>query len=126
MRVRIWATAAGLAAVIAGASGVAFAASAPSPKPSPTSIVKTKGSPPPAGDFFDDRVIGVLAAQLGVSRATATTLAGQLRALSAKGGINTDDPAFLAIARGAGVTPQRLGAALAVAKKGLEPKQRCS
>ena len=117
MRAKIWAVTAGAAIVVAGISGVA-AASGPSPKPRPAATQ--------VPDFFDARVTGLLAARLGVSDAVARTVADQLRTLAGpKGSLSPADPAFIAIARGAGVTPQQLAGALAEAKKG-GAKERCS
>lgn len=108
----------GAAAVIAGVSGVAVASSAsPAPVGGKPSATASAASRP----LFDSKAVAVMAAQLGTGTDQARTVLDQIQRLAAKGGakgsIDPFDPAFVTIARNAGVTPQRLASALDQVKK---------
>ena len=62
-------------------------------------------------------IAAALASRLGVSMSAAQRAVNQLDALSGKGGVDPDSPAFAEIARDLGVSPTRLAAALIAAKQ---------
>jgi hypothetical protein len=62
-------------------------------------------------------MVAALATQLGVSHSAAQRAFNQLDALSGPGGVDPASPAFAAIARGLGVSPAQLAAALRAAKQ---------
>jgi hypothetical protein len=67
-------------------------------------------------------VVAALASRLGVSYGAAQHALQQIGALSGQGGVDPTAPAFVAIARGLGVSPDRLAAALGGVKQALAGK----
>jgi hypothetical protein len=99
-------------AVLAGASGVAVAASSSAGSPTPPTAAKTAVQKP-AGKFFDARTVALLAAQLRIPLRQAGTVADRLERIAARGrGIDPTSPEFVSIAKYAGTTPKKLAAAL--------------
>jgi hypothetical protein len=66
--------------------------------------------------------VAALASRLSVSHSAAQRALEQIGALSGGGGVDPTDPAFAAIARGLGVGPARLAAALGGVKQALAGK----
>jgi hypothetical protein len=71
------------------------------------------GTPAPGGSLFNARATAEMAGLLGITGTRAQSVTDQIERLAARsGGIDPADPGFVAIARGAGVTPQRPASAL--------------
>ncbi len=66
--------------------------------------------------------VAALASRLGVSTGAARHALQQIGALSRQGGVDPTGPAFAAIARGLGVSPAQLAAALGGVKESLAGK----
>jgi hypothetical protein len=66
--------------------------------------------------------VAALASRLGVSTGAARHALQQIGALSRQGGVDPTGPAFAAIARGLGVSPAQLAAALGGVKQDLAGK----
>jgi hypothetical protein len=74
-----------------------------------------------------DEVVKLLAAELHISADRARQVLTDLDKVKANGGDVVKDPAFVAIAKGLGITPQRLLAALLAVKQkvvGDKPKEK--
>lgn len=113
------------AALVAGAAGVAVASSTSAPGHAAAYSAKVSagtekkgGKGGPGGSVFDNpKTAAFLAAQLGITADQAKEMVTQLKQLAGKAGsIDSSDPAFIAIARQAKVTPQQLASALAQLK----------
>jgi transposase-like protein len=66
--------------------------------------------------------VAALASQLGVGHNAAQRALEQVGALSREGGVDPTGPAFASIARGLGVSPAQLAAALGGVKQALAGK----
>ena len=124
------------AAVAVPAAALASGSGSPSAKPSPVasksavpskSAAASKFSAAGSGTRVDRSLTGpaavaALASRLGVSTGAARHALQQIGALSRQGGVDPTDPAFAAIARGLGVSPAQLAAALGGVKQALAGK----
>jgi hypothetical protein len=108
------------AAVAIPVAALASGSGSPSAKPSPPAVSK---SPPAASkaagsgtrvgrSLTGAAAVAALASGLGVSTGAARHALQQIGALSGQGGVDPTGPAFAAIARGLGVSPAQLAAAL--------------
>src|SRR6266851_5794979 len=112
------------AAVAVPAAALASGSGSPSAKPS---AAATKSAAAGSGTRVDRSLTGpaavaALASRLGVSTGAARHALQQIGALSRQGGVDPTDPAFAAIARGLGVSPAQLDAALGGVKQALAGK----
>ena len=126
------------AAVAVPAAALASGSGSPSAKPSPVASKSAAAASNPAaaasksaaaasGTRIDRSLTGpaavaALASRLGVSTGAARHALQQIGALSRQGGVDPTDPAFAAIARGLGVSPAQLAAALGGVKQALAGK----
>ena len=126
------------AAVAVPAAALASGSGSPSAKPSPAASKSAAAASKPAaaasksaaaasGTRIDRSLTGpaavaALASRLGVSTGAARHALQQIGALSRQGGVDPTDPAFAAIARGLGVSPAQLDAALGGVKQALAGK----
>jgi hypothetical protein len=92
-------------AAASGSAGSAAAGKSPGP---PSAAVER---------VAESAMVASLATQLGVSHGAAQHALDQVNALSGPGDVDPASPAFAAIARGLGVSPDRLAAALTAAKQ---------
>jgi hypothetical protein len=126
---------AGVAAAAAVAvPAAALASSSPSGKPAPSASATSRAaaaaskSAAAAAEPRVDRsltgpvAVAALASRLGVSHGAAQRALTQIGALGRQGGMDPIDPAFAAIARGLGVSPARLAAALGGVKQAVAGK----
>jgi len=111
----------------AAASKSAAAASKPAAAASKSAAAASKSAAAGSGTRVDRSLTGpaavaALASRLGVSTGAARHALQQIGALSRQGGVDPTDPAFAAIARGLGVSPAQLAAALGGVKQALAGK----
>ncbi len=109
------------------ASKSAAAASKPAAAASKRAAAASKSAAAGSGTRVDRSLTGpaavaALASRLGVSTGAARHALQQIGALSRQGGVDPTDPAFAAIARGLGVSPAQLAAALGGVKQALAGK----
>jgi hypothetical protein len=109
-------------AFVAGASGVAVAASSSAGKGTSPSAIGTAKAGRTASrgqveNFFDAKAVALLAARLRLPLDQARTMAARLERLAAQGGIDPTGAEFGSIAKDAGTTPQKLAAALDQVKR---------
>jgi hypothetical protein len=110
---------------VAAASKSVAAGSEPRVDPS---VAAAKKSAAAASEPSLDRswtgpvAVAALASRLGVSHGAALRVLRQIGTLSGQGGVDPTDPAFVAIARGLGVSPDRLAAGLGGVKQALAGK----
>lgn len=116
------------AAVAVPAVALASGSGSPSAKPSPvaskSAVAASKSAAAGSGTRVDRSLTGpaavaALASGLGVSTGAARHALQQIGALSRQGGVDPTGPAFAAIARGIGVSPAQLAAALGGVKQVL-------
>jgi hypothetical protein len=125
---------AGVAAAAAVAVPAALALGSPSGKapPPPSAASKSAAAasksaavasePRADGSLTGPVAVAALASRLGVSHSAARRALQQIGALGGQGGVDPTDPAFAAIARGLGVSPARLAAALGGVKQAVAGK----
>ena len=111
----------------APASKSAAAASKPAAAASKSAAAASKSAAAGSGTRVDRSLTGpaavaALASRLGVSTGAARHALQQIGALSRQGGVDPTGPAFAAIARGLGVSPAQLAAALGGVKQVLAGK----
>jgi hypothetical protein len=126
------------AAVAVPAAALASGSGSPSAKPSPvasksaaavskSAAAASKSAAAGSGTRVDRSLTGpaavaALASRLGVSTGAARHALQQIGALGRQGGVDPTGPAFAAIARGLGVGPAQLAAALGGVKQDLAGK----
>jgi hypothetical protein len=131
VRIRRVVVAAVAAATAVAVPAAALASGSPSGKPaaSPTATsdsaaAASKSAAVTSEPGVDRSLTGpvavtALASRLGVSHNAARRALQQIGGLDGRGGVDPTDSAFAAIARGLGVSPDRLAAALGVVKQAL-------
>ena len=119
------------AAFAVPAAALASGSGSPSAKPSPaaskSAAAASKSAAAASGTRVDRSLTGpaavaALASRLGINTGAARHALQQIGALSRQGGVDPTDPAFAAIARGLGVSPAQLAAALVGVKQVLAGK----
>ncbi len=119
------------AAVAVPAAALASGSGSPSAKPSPAASKSAAAAAKSAAAGSETRVdrsltgpaaVAALAGRLGVGTGAARHALQQIGALSGQGGVDPTGPAFAAIARGLGVSPAKLAAALGGVKQALAGK----
>jgi hypothetical protein len=134
VRIRRVVVAGAVAAAAVAIPVAALASRSPSGKPAPSpsaasnSATAASKSAAAASEPRVDRslagpvAVAALAGRIGVSHGAAQRALAQIGALGGQDGVDPTDPAFAAIARGLGVSPAQLAAALVGVKQAAAGK----